>query len=186
MDASVLEYDNDSDDQNGVAHDLRNRVLQRPVETGVFKKSLEQKTLGSGREPKHHDQKPNQHENLDQAEIDSGQTGAPRQWNSGRIYRADGEENECNQTQDRGGDRNQVRFNSEATKEPANEIALQNASRDQTGNEPAGESDQTQTGDMVTGNIEKSAIQQTEVHSVSVGASRPFASPQNGQPAGAE
>src|SRR5690242_21149647 len=108
MNPGVLQHNNDADDQHGIAHDLSNRVLEGPIESGVLEESLEQQTFGSRRQIKYQNQQSNQHEDLDEAEVDTGQTLTPRQWNSGGIYRADREEDKYDQAQHRGRDSDQI------------------------------------------------------------------------------
>ena len=80
MDPGVFEDDENADDEDEIADDLRDGVLQRTVEPAVDQKAIEEKTLRARRNPKDRDQQRHQEKNLDETERDSRQ---------GRVQRAE-------------------------------------------------------------------------------------------------
>ena len=93
MDAGVFQNDKNADDEDEVADDLRDGVLQGAIETAVDQKAIEEKALRARRNPEDGDEQRNEQKNLDETERDSWQRRVPREWNAGRIDRADGKEN---------------------------------------------------------------------------------------------
>ena len=73
MNAGVLEHDEDADDQDEVADDLRDGVLQGAIEPAVDEEAIEKKTLRARRDPEDGDQQRDEQENLNQAERDARQ-----------------------------------------------------------------------------------------------------------------
>src|SRR5215469_2634363 len=125
MDTSVLQNKKNADYQHDVAHDLRNGVLQRPIEAAVRKQPVEKKTLRSRGKPKHRYQQRDQQENLNKAQVDCRKRRSPSQRNSRSIDGGDSKKNNCCQTQDRRDDRDEVGVNLEPAEETPNDLALQ-------------------------------------------------------------
>ena len=51
MNAGVLENNENADDEDDVADDLRNRVLKRTIEAAVGEKTIKEETFRAGRDP---------------------------------------------------------------------------------------------------------------------------------------
>src|SRR4030095_6644023 len=64
MNSSVLQDNENANDQHDVADDLWNRVLQRTIEATFSEESIKKKTLRSRRNPKDSNQKCDQQKNL--------------------------------------------------------------------------------------------------------------------------
>jgi hypothetical protein len=43
MNAGIIQHDENANDQNDVADDLRNGVLQRPIQPAVYQEAVKQK-----------------------------------------------------------------------------------------------------------------------------------------------
>ena len=76
INAGVLEHDEDAHDQDEVAHDLGDGVLQGPIQPAVHQEAVEKKSLRPRRKPKDRDEQRDQQEHLDEAELHR-RPGAP-------------------------------------------------------------------------------------------------------------
>ena len=132
MNAGVLEHDENADDQDEVADDLRDGVLQRAIEPAVDEKAVEEKSLRPRRKPKDRDEQRDQEEDLNETERDSRQRRSPAQRNAGGVDRGDGEEDERGNAQDRGDDRDEVCVELEAREETPDRVALEQSRGDET------------------------------------------------------
>jgi hypothetical protein len=91
MNSSVLKDNENTDNQDNIADDLRNRVLERTIESTFSKDLIEKKTLRPRGNPKDGNQKCDQQKNLKNAESDCWKSRVPAQRNARRVDCADDE-----------------------------------------------------------------------------------------------
>jgi hypothetical protein len=164
MDPSVLQNKKNADYQHDVAHDLRNGVLQRPIEAAVRKEPVEKKTLRAGGKPKHRYQQPDQQENLNEAQVDCRKRRGPSQRNSRGIYPGDSEKDNHRETQDGCDDRDEVCVNLEPAEETPNDVALQKPRSDYSSREKPDEGDQSKERYVPLANVKQWLLQKRHVH----------------------
>src|SRR5690348_17181732 len=79
MNAGVIEDNENADDQDDVADNLSDRVLQRAVETTLSEETVKQEPFRARREPKDCDQQRDQQKKLEETEGDARKWRVPRQ-----------------------------------------------------------------------------------------------------------
>src|SRR5205807_10227373 len=109
MNAGVLEDDEDADDENEVADDLGDCVLQRAIQPALDQDAVEKKTLRARGKPEDRDEQPDDEEHLDETEREARDWRGPEQGNAGGVDGVDGEENQRGEAQDRGDNRDEIR-----------------------------------------------------------------------------
>src|SRR5262249_8344510 len=72
VNAGVVQNNEDADDKDDIAHDLRDRVLQRTIETALGEEAIEKKTFCARGKPEDANQQRDQQKNLKQAEVNGG------------------------------------------------------------------------------------------------------------------
>src|SRR5216684_2903500 len=108
MNAGIIENNKNADDENDVADDLRDRVLQRTIEPALGQETIKEKPFRARRKPEDCNEKRDEQKNLKKTEIEGRQRRIPGKWYARGVDSVHGKERERGQTQDRGQDRNQV------------------------------------------------------------------------------
>ena len=164
MNAGVLEHDEDADDQDEVADDLRDRVLQGPVQPAVDEEAVEKKSLRPRREPEDRDEQRDQQEDLNETERGSRHGRGPKKRNARGVDRGDGEESERGNAQDRGDDRDEVRIELEAREETPDRVALQRLCGGEADGEKDREGQQPQKRHVMPRHVKERLLEQGKVH----------------------
>ena len=169
MNAGVLEHDEDADDQDEVADDLRDGVLKGAVEPAFDEKAVEEKTLGARGKLEDRDEQRDQQKYLDEAQVDARERRGPKKGNTSGVDGADEEEDERRKAEDRGDDRDEIRIEFETREKAPDDLALERAGEDQSGGEKAGKRHQPEERDVMVAHVKKRALEQGEVHRFSLG-----------------
>ena len=171
MNPGVLEHDENADDQDEVADDLRDRVLKRTVETAVNQEAVEEKTLRARGKPEDRDEEGDEQEELNQTQRDARDGRGPEQRDTGGVDRVNGKENQSRDAQDRGDDRDEIRVELEAGEKTPDDFALEARRNEQPEREQRGESDQPKERNVVSANVKQRPLEEGEVHRFSLGGS---------------
>src|SRR5947209_13435835 len=165
MNPGVLEDDENADDEDQVADDLSDGVLERAVEAASHKIAIEEEALCSRRDPKNREHQGDQEKKLEQAQRDSGERRSPKQRDASGVNRADREENECRRAQDRGDDRNEICVEFEPGEEPPDEFALEGPGEKKSRCEKASESYQPEERNVMIGDVKNRPFKHGVIHS---------------------
>lgn len=163
MDSSVIEHDEEPDDQDNVADDLRDGVLQRAINSAFREKTVVEKMFRLGGKPKHPDEQRDEQENLDQADLDSGDGRVPRKRNAGGVDRAHHEKDEHGKAQDRGRDRDEIFVDLKTGEKTADGIALHHPRDDEPGGNEDRKRDQAEDRDVLVEGMEKRLLNRTQI-----------------------
>src|ERR1043166_7459110 len=169
MNSRVLEHNENANDENEVADDLRDRVLKGAVEPAFDEEAIEEKTLGSRREPKNCDEKRDEEKQLHQTERDARDWGRPEERNAGGVDGVNGKENDGGSAQDRGDDRGKIRVELKAGEKAPYRLALETGGNEQPDSKERGKRHQPQKRDVMAANVKKRPLKEGEVHGFSLG-----------------
>ena len=118
MDAGVFQDNKNADDEDEIADDLRDGVLQRAIEPAVDEKAVEQKTLRPRRNPEDRDEQRDQQKNLDETERDSRQGRVPESGMPAALIALTVKKTSAATLSDRRDDRDEVWVELKAAEEP--------------------------------------------------------------------
>src|SRR6185295_16062818 len=86
----VQNYEN-ANNEDDIADDLRDGVLQRPIQAAVYEEAVKEKRSCPRRYPKNSEEEGDEQENLDERERDARQRSIPGQRDASRVDRRDSE-----------------------------------------------------------------------------------------------
>jgi len=164
MNAGIIENNKNANDENDVADDLRDRVLQRTIEPALGQETIKEKPFRARRDPEDCNEKRDEQKNLKKTEIEGRQRRVPGKWYARGVDSIHGKKRDRGQTQDRGQDRNQVGVDLEPAEEAPDDVALQCAGREQADGKPNYERDDAEKRHIVTKDMEQWFLQQPEIH----------------------
>src|SRR5438270_93062 len=171
MNPRAFEHDENANDTDEVADNLRDRVLKRTVETAVNQEAVEEKTLRARGKPEDRDEKRDEQEELNQTQRDARDGRGPEQRDTGGVDRVNGKKNQSRDAQDRGDDRDEIRVELEAGEKTPDDFALEARRNEQPEREQRGESDQPKERNVVSANVKQRPLEEGEVHRFSLGGS---------------
>jgi hypothetical protein len=152
-----------------LAADLRDRILERAIETAVDEEAIKKEAFRPRREPKDKDQQANQEKELQKTDRHPRQRCAPGERDAEGIKRADAKKNERGDAQDGGHDRDQIDAELETAEGTPNDSALEESGGDDPGRQQAEEGRHSEHRDVMPGEVEERRAQPEEIHgSVSV------------------
>jgi len=169
MNPSVLEDDENADDEDEITDDLRDGVLKGTVEPAFDEEAVEEETLRPRGKPEDSDEQRDEEKQLHQTERDARNWRRPEQGNAGGIDSVNREENEGRPAQDRGDDRGKIRVELEASEETPDDLALEPGRNEQPEGEQRRERHQPEERDVMLANVKKRPLEEGEVHRFSLG-----------------
>jgi hypothetical protein len=143
---------------------LGDGVLERTVQSALRKQPVEKKTFRPRGKPKHRNQKRDQQENLNEAQIDCRKRRRPGQGNSRSIHRGDSEKDDRRQTQNRRDDRYEICVDLEPAEKTPNDLALQKPGNDYSGSEKPDEGDQSKDRYVTLADVKQRVLQKRRFH----------------------
>jgi len=108
VNAGVVQNYENANNQDDIADDLRDGVLQGPIQTAVYEEAVKEKRFCPRRYPKNSEEESDEQENLDERERDARQRSIPGQRNADRIDGRDSEKDQRGKAEDGGDDRDKI------------------------------------------------------------------------------
>src|SRR5437660_11848316 len=149
MNAGIVQYDKNANDQDDVTDDLRNGVLQRAIQPAVYQEAVKQKCFGARRYPEDSQEQGNEQENLNESKRKAGQRLIPRQRNTRSVDGGDREKDEGGESENRRDNRGKIFPELESGKQAPELFALKNLGERQSNSEKDSERNQTLGGDII-------------------------------------
>ena len=114
----VQNYEN-ANNEDDIADDLRDGVLQRPIQAAVYEEAVKEKRSCPRRYPKNSEEEGDKQENLDERERDARQRSIPGQRDASRVDRRDSEKDQRGEAEDGRDDRDKILAEFESGEETA-------------------------------------------------------------------
>src|SRR5213075_2665047 len=169
VDPGIFQDNENPDDENEFADDLRDGVLKGTVQPASDEEPIEEDAFRARGKPEDRDEEHDEEEDLNEAQRKSGNRSGPEKGNAGGVDRADGEEDNRRNAQDRGYDRGEIGVQLEAGEKTPRHIALESRPDKQSRREQAGKCHQAEEGHVMSPEVEKRPLEEGEVHLFSLG-----------------
>ena len=108
MNAGVVQNNKNANNEDDIADDLGDGVLQRPIQAAVNEEAIKQERFCPRRNPKNCEKESDEQENLDECERDARQRSIPSQRDAGRVDGRDSEKNQRGEAEDGGDNRDKI------------------------------------------------------------------------------
>jgi len=119
VNAGVVQNNENANNKDDIADDLRDGVLQRPIQAAVYEEAVKEKWFCPRRYPKNSEEEGNEQENLDERERDARQRSIPSQRDASRVDRGDREKDQRGKAEDGRDDRDKILAELESGEETA-------------------------------------------------------------------
>ena len=174
MNPRIIEHDEKADNEDDVAGNLSNRVLQRSVQSALLKEIVKEKVFRFRRKPEYDDEQGDKQKNLNDTELDRRQWRGPGNRDASGINRAYYEKHEHAQTQNRCRERGEVWINFCPAQKPVDRIALQDTRDDEPSRDQNRKRDHTQDRDVATEDMENGLAHEIQIHRANYERIRPI------------